>query len=139
MRSRRIDEQMAVLVESLRELRGDVRAVRACVERMAMPLVTVESKSGAADMVADHAFEPSLSYPPGQGCSRIVYDNPNTTMADPDRCRRPECDHITTRRPKFDNIGEYRVHDPSCDVFDRNPEGIRKPCNCFRALEGVKP
>ena len=32
MRSRRIDEQMAVLVESLRELRGDVRAVRAAIE-----------------------------------------------------------------------------------------------------------
>jgi hypothetical protein len=32
MRSRRIDEQMAVLVESLRELRGDVRAVRRAVE-----------------------------------------------------------------------------------------------------------
>jgi hypothetical protein len=32
MRSRRIDEQMAVLVESLRELRGDVRAVRMAIE-----------------------------------------------------------------------------------------------------------
>ncbi len=32
MRSSRIDEQMAVLVESLRELRGDVRAVRAAIE-----------------------------------------------------------------------------------------------------------
>ena len=32
MRSSRIDEQMAVLVESLRELRGDVRAVRMAIE-----------------------------------------------------------------------------------------------------------
>jgi hypothetical protein len=32
MRSRRIDEQMAVLIESLRELRGDVRAVRMAIE-----------------------------------------------------------------------------------------------------------
>jgi hypothetical protein len=32
MRSSRIDEQMAVLIESLRELRGDVRAVRMAIE-----------------------------------------------------------------------------------------------------------
>ena len=32
MRSSRIDEQMAVLVEALRELRGDVRAVRMAIE-----------------------------------------------------------------------------------------------------------
>jgi hypothetical protein len=32
MRSRRIDEQMAVLVESLRELRGDVREMRRAIE-----------------------------------------------------------------------------------------------------------
>jgi hypothetical protein len=32
MRSNRIDEQMAVLIESLRELRGDVRAVRMAIE-----------------------------------------------------------------------------------------------------------
>jgi hypothetical protein len=45
MRSRRIDEQMAVLVESLRELRGDVRAMRACVEKLAHPVVAVEKTS----------------------------------------------------------------------------------------------
>jgi hypothetical protein len=32
MRSSRIDEQMAVLVEALRELRGDVRAMRMAIE-----------------------------------------------------------------------------------------------------------
>lgn len=32
MRSRRIDEQMAVLVASLRELRGDVRDMRRAIE-----------------------------------------------------------------------------------------------------------
>jgi hypothetical protein len=139
MRSSRVEEQMAKLIDSLAALRGDVRAVRECAELMAKPVCYVELKSGSDAMVTDHAFEPSLSYPPGEGCAHIVWDNPNSTMADPDRCRRSECDHITTLRPKFDNVGEYRVHDPSCDVLDRNPDGIRKPCNCFRALEGLKP
>jgi hypothetical protein len=79
MRSRRIDEQMAVLVESLRELRGDVREMRRAIE------------TG----VAAHA----------RHVARV----------------------------------EKEQHDSSCDVLDRNPDGIRKPCNCVRALEGVKP
>jgi hypothetical protein len=45
MGSSRVDEQMAVLVEALRELRGDVREMRRCVERLANPIVTIERKS----------------------------------------------------------------------------------------------
>jgi hypothetical protein len=49
--------------------------------------------------IADHAFEPSPSYPPGEGCAHIVAGEQWTT-ADPQRCRKPESEHLWTMRDR---------------------------------------
>ena len=58
--------------------------------------VAVERVVGAG--ISDHPFTPSLKYPAGQGCAHIVRDYPNSALADPDCCRRPECEHTMTLR-----------------------------------------
>lgn len=50
-------------------------------------------------LITDHPFEPSLSYPDGEGCSHII-DGASWTIFDPHRCRKPEREHERTLRDK---------------------------------------
>lgn len=48
-------------------------------------------------MITDHPFEPSMSYPDGEGCAHIIYGQ-DWTICDPVRCRKPESEHIEGRK-----------------------------------------
>ena len=54
--------------------------------------------------IADHEFQPSVNYPPGDGCSHIVCGH-DWTIADPVRCRKPEAEHERSARDEAANGG----------------------------------
>ena len=75
----------------------DLDAALAAVRDAEKP-VNKSVKGSVGGSITDHPFTPSLKYPPGKGCAHIVRDYPNSALADPDCCRKPECDHITSLR-----------------------------------------
>ncbi len=58
----------------------------------------LEENAEQKTLITDHAFVPSTCYPDGQGCAHIV-EGEQWSCADPNRCRRPEIEHKTTKRP----------------------------------------
>jgi hypothetical protein len=65
----------------------------------------LEENAEQKTLITDHAFVPSTCYPDGQGCAHIV-EGEQWSCADPNRCRRPEIEHKTTKRP---NAGIHRA------------------------------
>lgn len=68
-----------------------------------------------------------------------------TLIAEPDGWRCPKCNYRQTwagrilfeigkealeGKTPFGAIIHQSQHHENCDVFDKNPEGIKKPCNC---------
>jgi hypothetical protein len=68
----------------------------------------LEENAEQKTLITDHAFVPSTCYPDGQGCAHIV-EGEQWSCADPNRCRRPEIEHKTTKRPNAEFSGRPKA------------------------------